>query len=358
MNVSVLNYDISDHYPVLTEINCAQPSKPVYRCNRSFSHSNVSYFLDLLKAESWNDVFTADDYCDSFNNFYHKFLDYFNISFPLTTKKVSQRDSKKSWVTDEVRQFSSFIKNLAQRCKFSDDTEQKTEYNAMKKQYQHFLNYAKRSYNNQRIQCADNKTKEAWQIINSSKNKVCQHPLKLIETSGATIIDPHNLTVSFNNHFIQTPSHNRSSVSITASSTHSFFLTPCSKTELKAVTLSLGSKYSCGTDDIPNFLIGISYEFISSPLLFLINESFQIGIFPEPLKVAKVIPVYKNKGSTRDINSYRPISVLNVFGKIFEKLYYKRLITYLERNQMISSFQHGFRQRRSTSTACYQMMFC
>ena len=134
------------------------------------------------------------------------------------------------------------------------------------------------------------------------------------------------------------PPLNRSSAPVTASFIHSFVLAPCSETELKAVTLNLGSRQCCGTDEIPSFLIGICNEFISSPILFLINESLHLGIFPEPLKLAKVIPVFKNKGCNHDVNSYRPISILNVFSKIFEKIYHKRLNTYLKHNHMISFF--------------------
>lgn len=65
------------------------------------------------------------------------------------------------------------MKNLAHSWKFSEIIEQKTEYKAIEKQYECFLNYAKRSYNNYRIQWADNKLKEALKIINRSIYKVC-----------------------------------------------------------------------------------------------------------------------------------------------------------------------------------------
>ena len=53
-------------------------------------------------------------------------------------------------------------------------------------------------------------------------------------------------------------------------------------------------------------------------LVSLINASFSLGIFPDDLKIAKVIPLFK-KGDTLDINNYRPISLLTCFPKIFEK---------------------------------------
>lgn len=61
----------------------------------------------------------------------------------------------------------------------------------------------------------------------------------------------------------------------------------------------------------------------------IVNESLLSGIFPDKLKLAEVTPVFK-KGSTQDKDNYRPISVLSVFSKIFEKVMYKRLYAYLE----------------------------
>ena len=64
--------------------------------------------------------------------------------------------------------------------------------------------------------------------------------------------------------------------------------------------------------------VSIKRSILSCP----VNESLLCGIFPEKLKLAKVTPVFK-KGSTQDKDNYRPISVLSVFRKIFEKVMYK-----------------------------------
>ncbi|KAG8238386.1 hypothetical protein J437_LFUL018102 [Ladona fulva] len=100
----------------------------------------------------------------------------------------------------------------------------------------------------------------------------------------------------------------------------SFFLSPCLESELKSVIHNLGSKFSSGPDEIPKFLPAASYEFIRYPLLFLLNWSLQHGIFPEPLKLSKVLPIYKKKCNIHDINSYRPISILNSFKESSEGL--------------------------------------
>ena len=74
------------------------------------------------------------------------------------------------------------------------------------------------------------------------------------------------------------------------------------------------------------------------------------GIFPSVLKTEKVVPVSK-KDSKLVYSNYRPISLLSNIEKIFEKLMYKRLYTFLNNNNIIYNLQFGFRQQYSTSHA-------
>ena len=82
----------------------------------------------------------------------------------------------------------------------------------------------------------------------------------------------------------------------------------------------------------------------------LFNLSFTTGVFPSVLKTAKVVPVFK-KDSKLDYSNYHPISLLSNIEKILEKLMYKRLYTFLNKNNVIYNLQFGFRQQYSTSHA-------
>jgi hypothetical protein len=79
------------------------------------------------------------------------------------------------------------------------------------------------------------------------------------------------------------------------------------------------------------------------------------GTFIELLKQSVVKPVHK-KGDLIDIANYRPISLLSVFSKVFEKCYLKRLLSFLEKHNIFSQQQHGFRQNRSTETAIFNLV--
>ena len=85
------------------------------------------------------------------------------------------------------------------------------------------------------------------------------------------------------------------------------------------------------------------------------NKSLSTGIYSHLFKHAKVIPVYKTGDETHPCN-YRPTSLLSVFNRLFEKLKYKRLRSYCEKNGIFFSSQFGFRDNCSTQHAILDIL--
>ena len=120
--------------------------------------------------------------------------------------------------------------------------------------------------------------------------------------------------------------------------------------ELEVICKSLKMGKAPGHDNIPVLVIKKSFSEISEPLLYIINLSLAKGVFPDKLKTAKVVPIYKANDSEL-FNNYRPISLLSHFSKFFERVMYNRLIEFVERFEILYSHQFGFRKNHSTSLA-------
>ena len=105
------------------------------------------------------------------------------------------------------------------------------------------------------------------------------------------------------------------------------------------------------TSDIFNISI-IKYikDEIIPALVLIFNKSITEGIFPEMLKVAKVIPIFE-KGDDFIPGNYRPISLLSVFDKLLEKIICRRLKSFSDKFKIIYKYQFGFRTNHSTSHA-------
>ena len=92
------------------------------------------------------------------------------------------------------------------------------------------------------------------------------------------------------------------------------------------------------------------FKEISIPIEKLINLSFETGIFPDALKLARIIPIFK-KGGNLQCNNYRPISMTAGISKIVEKLVHQHLYIFLENNTILYDKQFGFRNKHSTMHA-------
>ena len=90
-------------------------------------------------------------------------------------------------------------------------------------------------------------------------------------------------------------------------------------------------------------------------LTYVINRSFSDGIFPNELKLARVVPIFKS-GDSSQITNYRPISVLSCFSKIFERIMYNHLYDFMEQYNIIYDYQFGFRQKHSTQQAIISLV--
>ena len=129
-----------------------------------------------------------------------------------------------------------------------------------------------------------------------------------------------------------------------------FILSPVSKSEILDVINSLKNSKSVGPDFFSIKIVKKFAYLFAEPLCHIVNECFHHGCFPNLLKLSKVIPFHK-KGDATLLCNYRPISLLSVFSKIFEKLLANRIINFLENYHIISKNQHGFYKSRSTITA-------
>ena len=110
--------------------------------------------------------------------------------------------------------------------------------------------------------------------------------------------------------------------------------------------------YDCSAAEVE----GIIKEFANGKASDLPVQG--IKIFPDILKIGKITPVYKNKGSKQSFDCYRPISIIPIFGKIFEKIIYNRLYNFFTSKNLINPKQFGFRKGHSAFyEPCFEL-FC
>ena len=127
----------------------------------------------------------------------------------------------------------------------------------------------------------------------------------------------------------------------------SIFLSPTSSIEIEDIVKNLENGKA---SDIATVILKKCIHIISGHLSGFFNNFIMSGRFPDILKVSKITPVYK-KGNPQLLDNYRPVSVIPILSKIFEKIIYQRLYSFLTANNIIYDKQFGFRKNHSTSHA-------
>ena len=130
---------------------------------------------------------------------------------------------------------------------------------------------------------------------------------------------------------------------------------PVISSDVNEVICTLDQSKASGCDDLPVRMLVDAKEFVSEPLAFIMNLSFSTGIFPDKLKMARVVPIFK-KGDKSIPENYRPISILPIISKLFEKLVNNRIVNFLERNEILYNHQYGFRHGYNTKLSLINLI--
>ena len=133
-----------------------------------------------------------------------------------------------------------------------------------------------------------------------------------------------------------------------------FKLRPVSYKETLQEVKSIRNYCSTGNDNIPISLVKLVAENIASPLTYIINECIRLPVFPTEWKCARISVIPKIDNPTTG-DDYRPISILPVLSKVFERLIMKQLCNFIEINSIYSSIQAGYRRNHSTNTILIKM---
>lgn len=243
----------------------------------------------------------------------------------------------------------------------------KNKYKTYRNVLSKLLKSAKKHYYTNKIRMSFGNTNKTWAVINELLNKT---PQKIVPTllksnthNTLPVTDKFEIAEKFNDFFINIGPNLSSNIT---SNTHftqylkgnylnSFFFRPVNEQAVMKELNNLNPRKSVGLDKMHPQLIRHAANIIARPLTHIINCSLSQGIFPDPLKVAKIIPIYK-KGAATDVSNYRPISILSIFSKIFESFVNKQLINYLESNHVLLDTQFGFRKKYSTKLALIDLI--
>ena len=340
---SVINWPISDHLPIVLLIDWSVPEptfKTITKC--SFKKFNHDTFNEDLTAVPWSLVDLFDDIDDKvfiFNSLFGAALDYHT---PMKTVRVKKKCSP--WISRCIRKEVDKRNKLLRLFHKSRSKSSWDDYKHQRNLVLGLQRKAKVEY----FECLISKNATPSTLWRTLKSTL---PQSVSSSWNALGPDHVSIANSLNDHFISISSSKPSLPPPSCSySPHSILsLSPTTPEWCEKVLGSLKSTSTCDLDNIPSFPLKSSKSIICYPLSSILNSSISLSTFPSAWKCSSVRPLHKG-GSQTCLSNYRPISILPTCSKLLEKHVKEQLSHHLESNNLLYSYQSGFRSGHSTQS--------
>ena len=300
----------------------------------------------------------------NFDQFFSAFVQVIKLAInrhaPL--KKLSRRQkrlNKKPWITKGIL-ISIKKKQKLHRTHFLSPNPIERD---MYKKYSNGLTCVKTAsrkiYFHKAIHDGKNSPQKTWDVLRQllSGNKKLLDLPSVMNIDEKCVKEPELIVESLNNFFvnigrrlaqnINKPNRNfKYFLHKSSKVASSIALIPPTASEVFNELNCLKNKKAAGSDDLSPFFIKTASLIIAPYLIYFIEFMFSQGVFPNILKIAKIIPIFKS-GEKSLIENYRPISLLPVFSKVIEKLIKTRILSFINRHDILYDRQSGFRKKRS-----------
>ena len=358
------DFNISDHNAQILKFrppHKVDETANVKRKGRPVTESGKIKFYNIVEDISWDfisDVSISLE--DKVSLFLNKLVDAYESAFHEKTYLTTKSNTYNcSWFNQDLKEFRDRVNCANDLYKKYPTDVRLQERNRLKREYKKAIKLAKIEHNNNLINRANNPTKAVWDIVGRYRNE----PRKVNTSCNVSARD-------FNIYFSNI-AHNLTQKSETTQRVNNlnlqynfnldkqgpgFSFREVSYMEVRDIIKNLKNKSTKDCYGLSTMLLKIVGNLIVYPLTKLINMSITSGHFPDMLKTALVIPIYKNKGDRSDMGSYRPISLLPAISKVYERCMAVQILEYFESNNLFTDCQHGFRKGHSTITGMVELV--
>ena len=354
---------VSDHCPTFINIPSldSSPRDKIKIRFRYYGQQNTDRFRRQISSVCWNNLLTGtiDEKVETFSN---KLKNLYFSNFPIMTKFVSAKRLNNPWLS------SGILKSIKTKSEYFKMYKLGFISQHVNKKYKNMLTKiikkAKQFYFHKSFLNCKSDVKKTWKLLNSllssNRNK---SKIKSILINNELVSDDETISREFCNYFSSIandlerdiPLPQISSLdSLNPNNQNSFFLKPVQIYECISLISALKNT-SCNIHSVPVHVYKSIKTSISVPISCLINECFSSGIFPKCLKRAHITPILKS-GSPQLVSNFRPISVLPILSKIFERAIASRLSNFIHKFSIISLNQFGFQKNKSTVDAIINLI--
>ena len=347
----------SDHFPVIIESvnNSTNDHNAKWKLNKANWEVYYSLCEESLKIDKF------DNSLDPLDDFTSSLLDIANKSIPKTSTNPKK---SKPWYNDECKDAIKQRKQaLSKFCRYPTK-ENLNKVKNFRANARRTIKASKRKSWKSYVSNLNYKTpiKKVWDMIrkisgkskspsfthlNTKRGTKATSKEEIANTLGETFLDnssSRNYSEKFQNIKKQ---EEKIKLNFTSSNTEEYN-SLFNITELKDA-IAVSKDTATGPDDIHYQMLKHLPETALDTLLHIFNGIWTTGVFPESWRLATIIPIPKPGKDHAEPTNYRPIALTSCLCKTLERMINKRLVWYLESNNLITKLQSGFRAERSTN---------
>ena len=370
-----LYYSNSDHFgnfalfenAINPKSNRNKPSPPM---RRNFSKIDQDQLVRDLNNTAWYEDVCNDnlDLNKCTENMINHIQDLCNKHAPKT--QCSKRKFKyahKPWVDKELLKLILFKNILFRKMKKCPSDTNKLQFSEARAKVNQLKKLNKKTYFTTYFNNYRSNAKKTWEGLYAAmeitkKKKSIGTEIKNLK-SGKLFTRPNDIANGFAQYFEQVPHDVREKLPsnirdfakyMSKRVRNSMYFSETTPLEVFKLINNLKNSSSTGDVDIPNVFLKLINFPLSYILTYLINRSIKSGVMPAILKVGKQTPVFKS--GIKAFSNFRPITVVNSFAKVFEKIAGKRLTDFLDKFNILNDNQFGFRKHHSTIHAMINLL--
>ena len=350
------NNSISDHQPIFCTLSLKLPKNVrkghTFRMYRNFKNFSSASFLDDLRDIDFSEVTNCDDPNKASELFLQLLLAVIDKHAPIRKRRVKQIVIP-GWLTE----------NIKQEMKIRDEIKKKhgkcEAYKKCRNKVTELIRKSKKAYFDKLASDINSNICNIWNAINTFTNK--KRKQKNVQPNLFTVDEINEYFLSLTKSVLVDNNNESNEESIPSYKLKEFcdkhilendkFELPLlSVSEVEKLILNLKNKPSMDINYLNAFILKLSIPYITIPLTYIYNLCITKHMFPYSFKIAKIIPIPKNK-ETDKLNNFRPISILPILSKPLERHIHNHMTKFLEDRSLIHPFQSGFRQFHSCHTA-------
>jgi hypothetical protein len=329
--------------------------KPFMRDMWNFKEANFDLFREELSNVNWDSCMNSEDIDDICESWTAKFLE---ISERVVTKKrVKVRPYDKNWYNNYLRHLKR-VKDREHGNWVKDKNDLQWDiYKATRNKYFQECDRLKREYEEHIYSSladqVNKNPKKWWTIVGEVMGTSKKSNYPVIIKDGVHCLTDRDKAQAFNDSYLASANLSGDNFDLHEPDIEvdhdKLEFIEITEKDVEDVLKGINTNKAYGPDNISPRLIKEAGPSIVGILTRLFNKSLQLAKFPSLWKKANVLPIYK-KAEDFITTNYRPVSLLSILAKIFEKIVFKYLFNFFRDNFLISIWQSGFVPGSSTIT--------